>query len=160
MGDAGVQQLLYLMDQAFDGNRDHSLLSNLGSVGEDDWLWLPPGGGRSIFDLVQHVGECKFVYANHAFGDASMRWDRPDTVPSVERDAPRPEVIEWLQSGQDRLKEGVAALPDDSELLRKRPANWGLSYETRWLINVMIQHDLYHSGEVNHIRALKQNNDR
>ena len=160
MGDAGVQQLLHLMDEAFEGNGDHSLLANLRSVREDDWLWVPPGGARTIFDLVRHVGECKYVYANHAFGDASMRWDRRGTVPSVDRDTPTTAVIEWLQSGQRGLREDVAALPDDGELLRPRRANWGRSYETRWLINVMIQHDLYHAGEINHIRALKQNNDR
>src|SRR3990172_1734052 len=89
---AAIEQLLYLMDQAFQGQGAlegaHSFLSNLGSVGDDDWLWLPPGGGRCIFDIVAHVGECKYVYDSHAFGDGSMRWDRPGTVPAVERGAP------------------------------------------------------------------------
>ena len=31
--------------------------------------------------------------------------------------------------------------------------------ETRWLISAMIEHDLYHSGEINHVRALLQGND-
>jgi hypothetical protein len=86
MGESGVEQLLYLLDEAFEGNEEHSLLANLRTVAPDDWLWLPAGGGRSIFDLVRHVGECKYVYENHAFGDGSMRWDSPATVPTVERD--------------------------------------------------------------------------
>jgi len=32
--------------------------------------------------------------------------------------------------------------------------------ETRWLIGVMIEHDLYHAGEINHLRALRHGNDR
>jgi len=27
--------------------------------------------------MVAHVGACKYVYENHAFGDASLRWDDP-----------------------------------------------------------------------------------
>jgi hypothetical protein len=68
MGRSGVEQLLYLLDEAFEGSEEHSLLGNLRTVTPDDWLWLPAGGGRSIFDLVRHVGECKYVYQNHAFG--------------------------------------------------------------------------------------------
>ena len=160
MGDSSIQQLLYLMDEAFEGNDSHSLLANLRSVHDDDWLWRPPDGSRSIFDIVQHVGEAKYVYDNHAFGDGSMRWDRPGTIPSVARDTAPAAIVEWLRDGQGRLRASVAALADDEELLRRRRANWGQEYETRWLINVMIQHDLYHAGEINHIRALCQGTDR
>ena len=88
MTRAGIEQLLYLMDQSFEGNDDHSLLSNLRSVRDDDWTWLPAGGGRSIFEHVQHIGECKYVYENHAFGDGSMHWTKPATVPRAARCPP------------------------------------------------------------------------
>jgi hypothetical protein len=29
---------------------------------------------------------------------------------------------------------------------------------TRWIVSSKIQHDLYHTGEINHIRALRQRN--
>jgi hypothetical protein len=32
--------------------------------------------------------------------------------------------------------------------------------ETRWIIKSMIEHDLYHAGEINRMRALRQENDR
>jgi hypothetical protein len=32
--------------------------------------------------------------------------------------------------------------------------------ETRWIISVMIQHDLYHAGEINHVRSLLSGDDR
>jgi hypothetical protein len=160
MSRAAIEQYLYLMDEAFEGNREHCLLANLRSVPADGWSWLPPSGGRSVFDIVLHVGACKFVYENHAFGDGSMRWDRPGTVPTIQRDTPPAAIIDWLQAGQQALKDSVAALADDGELMKPRRANWGQLHETRWLINVMIQHDLYHGGEINHIRALHQSNDR
>jgi hypothetical protein len=40
-----------------------------------------------------------------------------------------------------------------------RPGLWGDQHETRWLITQVIQHDLYHAGELNHIRALRHKND-
>ena len=159
MSDAGIQQLLFLLDEAFEGNREHALLNNLRSVGDDEWLWLPPGGTRTVYDIVQHVGECKYVYDDHAFGGGTIRWDRPDSVPTIDRETERNDVVDWLRDGQRRLREHIAALGDDAELERPRRANWGEEYETRWLIGVMIAHDLYHGGEINHIRALHQGND-
>ena len=50
-------------------------------------------------------------------------------------------------------------LLDDAELLRHRMTNWGELKETCWIIAVMIQHDLYHAGEISHLRALHQQND-
>ena len=58
MTSPGVEQLLYLMDEAFEGSKEHALMNNLRSVPDGDWLWTPPGGERSVFDIVQHVGEC------------------------------------------------------------------------------------------------------
>jgi hypothetical protein len=57
--------------------------------------------------------------------------------------------------GHERLRSGIAALADDAELLRLRRTNWGELRETRWIIVVvsMIQHDLYHAGEINHLRS-------
>ena len=157
---SSIEQYLYLMDEAFDVPGNHPLLANLRSLAGDDWLWAPPGGERTIFQIVQHVGECKYVYDNHAFGDGSMRWDRPGTIPSVEPGTDPAGIVEWLREGHRRLRDNVAALEDDGELVQPRRANWGQSYETRWLVNAMIQHDLYHGGEINHIRALRQGNDR
>jgi hypothetical protein len=64
----------------------------------------------------------------------------------------------WLTEGQRRLRTSVAVLGDE-DLLRLRRAPWGELAETRWLISVMIEHDLYHAGEINHLRALHQETD-
>jgi hypothetical protein len=161
MSRVALDQLLYLMDEAFDAEgHEHSLLANIRSVKEDDWTWVPPGAGRSISEIVAHVGICKYVYDNHAFGDASMRWDRPRSLPGIRPDASIDEVVMWLREGQRMLRTSVDGLQSDEELLKLRASNWGQMYETRWLISVMIEHDLYHAGEINHIRALRQGNDR
>ena len=149
------------MDEAFDAEgHEHSFLANLRSLKDDDWEWMPTGGGRPIFEIVYHVGICKYVYDNHAFGDASMRWDHPRSLPGIRPDSSPDEVIAWLREGQRVLRGSVAALESDDELLKLRRSNWGQEYETRWLISVMVEHDLYHAGEINHIRALHHGDDR
>jgi hypothetical protein len=63
--------------------------------------------------------------------------------------------------GHERLRSGIAVLADDAELLRPRRTNWGELRETRWVIVVtMIQHDLYHAGEINHLRSPHQGKDQ
>jgi hypothetical protein len=159
---AGIEQLLYMMDRSFTTDTSfgtwHSFLINLADVNEDDWQWLPENGERSIFEIVQHVGETTYVYDSCAFGDGSLHWHK-GSVPTIEPETPRDEVVRWLQDGQQRLRDHVAALQDDSELTVLRPGLWNDEHETRWLITQVIQHDLYHAGELNHIRALSHRND-
>ena len=81
MSRAGVELLLFLMDGAFEANEWHSLMGNLRTVSEDDWVWVPSPGRRSIGDIVWHVGGAKCMYDNHAFGDARMTWDNPSLAP-------------------------------------------------------------------------------
>src|SRR5436853_583974 len=151
MTTATISQLVYLLDEAFQGPDWHSLLGNLRSLTPEDWSWVPPGGERSIRDIVQHVGSCKFMYHNHAFGDATLTWDAP-LVEGGDALAALAPAIEWLREGQERLRHSIAAL-DDGELLRPRMTNWGELKETRWIVAVLLQHDLYHAGEINHIRS-------
>jgi uncharacterized damage-inducible protein DinB len=162
MARAAVDELLYMMDEAFDPERGHdgqSLLPNLVTVSEEAWCERPAGGSRSIRDIVLHVGACKYVYDNYAFGDATLRFDSRLVDPWPGTEPHMAEVIEWLWGGHRRVRHHVAEL-EDEQLAAVRKASWGGEYPTRWLINVMIQHDLYHAGEINHIRSLLLRDDR
>jgi hypothetical protein len=153
-----VSQLVYLLDEAFQGTAWHSVLANLHSVTLEDWLWVPSGGQRSIRDIVRHIGRVKYMAHNRAFGDAQLSWDDP-LVEGHEALSTIAEATVWLREGHARLRESIAVL-DDAELLRPRLTNYDELKETRWIITVtMIQHDLYHAGEINHLRALHQQND-
>jgi hypothetical protein len=165
MSRAGIEQLLYMMDGAFEGDGTsgggdwHSLLVNLQACREPDWHWLPADGRRSIIELAIHTGACKFVYGSHLAGDTAVHWDRAGTIPQLNGE-PSPEVaIAYLREGQDYLRSRLVALDDDEQLLvmRTTPQYW--QREARWLVKTMIEHDLYHGGEINHIRALAQRND-
>lgn len=154
-----ISQLLSLLDDAFEGSAWHSLVGNLRSLTPEDWLWVPPGGQRSIHDIVRHVGGSKFMYHDYAFGSATLTWNDP-LVDGTDELASGTTALEWLRAGQERLRTCIAALDNDTELRRLRQTNWGERKETGWLIAVLIEHDLYHAGEINHLRSLRQGTDR
>jgi hypothetical protein len=160
-GRTAVETLVWLVEDAFEGDPGHSLLANLREVREEDWQVVPVGGGRSIADIVEHVGWCKWMYEDYAFGTASLRGDRPPMAPADgEHYRPLEELLAWLKEGHGRWLASVKALVDDSELERERLTNWGEWLPTRTIIRMMIAHDLYHAGEINHLRSIQQGTDK
>lgn len=156
-----VDTLAWLIEEAFDGDPSHSLLANLNDLREEDWTATPGSGGRSIADILEHVGWSKWMYEDYAFGTASLRGDVPPLVPAGgARSRPHDELLPWLTEGHRRWLASVRALADDHELDRERLTNWGERLPTRVIIRIMIAHDLYHAGEINHLRALLQSTDR
>ena len=61
MGNTAVQQMLYLLNQAFDASGEHALLSNLNSVKDDEWRWLPAGGRSIIQHDLYHAAEINHI---------------------------------------------------------------------------------------------------
>jgi hypothetical protein len=62
------------------------------------------------------------------------------------------------RDGAGRLRASVEALTDE-QLDEPRMTNWGEEMLARWVVQVMVEHDLYHAGEINHIRSLSQRTD-
>ena len=154
-----VDEIVYLLEEAFSGtgieetNEGQALLMNLATVDEARWHAVPPGGSRTIASIALHVGTCKVMYAEYAFGPGRMRWDDPSLRPWPVGEEPMPETIAWLKDTHARFVDHVRALRDD-ELGAPRMANWGEPMQTRWLIKTIIEHDTYHAGEINHIRSI------
>ena len=156
-----IETLAWLIEDAFDGDPDLSLLANLRNLQEKDWTAAPTGGNRSIAEILEHVGWAKWMYEDYAFGTASMRGDKPPLIPAGGTSSrPVAELIVWLTDGHNRWLNSVRNLADDSELDRERLTNWGDKLPTRRIIRIMIAHDFYHAGEINHIRAILQGTDR
>jgi uncharacterized damage-inducible protein DinB len=156
-----VDTLTGLIHDAYEGDPEHSLLANLREVTERDWYALLPGGGRSIADILEHVGWCKWMYEDYAFGPGGLRGDQPPLIPPAgARARPRAELLAWLAEGHRRWLASVKALRDDAELDRERLTNWGEPLPTRVIVRIMIAHDLYHAGEINHLRATLGGTDR
>jgi len=165
-GRSAILALLDLMDEAFDGHgadpssESQALIPNLGSVPSDAWTTLPDGARRSIADIAIHVGACKIMYDDYAFGSASLRFATPAVEPWAPAAAPQADVVAWLMAAQATLTGHIRDLPDDAELDRERLTNWGDRWATRAIIGAMITHDAYHAGEINHLRSLLGGDDR
>jgi uncharacterized damage-inducible protein DinB len=162
----GIDALLFLMDEAFRGagieasNESQALLPNLRSVPDDGWHAVPEGLSRSIEAIAIHVGACKVMYDDYAFGTASLQFATPEVEPWTEGRTEMHEVLPWLEQIHDRLAGHVAALGDDADLEAPRRTNWGEQRPTRWIVAAMITHDAYHAGEINHLRSLLGPDDR
>jgi uncharacterized damage-inducible protein DinB len=159
-GRVALDTLCWLIEDAFEGDLSQSLIKNLADIREDDWNAIPPGGGRSIADILEHVGWCNWMYEDYAFGTASLRGDRPPLIPEGGASSrPIEELLIWLKMGHQKWLSSVRLLADDAELERERLTNWGEWMKTRTIIRIMIGHDYYHAGEINHLRSRLQGND-
>ncbi|HET6595668.1 MAG TPA: DinB family protein [Anaerolineales bacterium] len=156
-----IDTLTWLIEEAFDGDPSLSLLANLRDLREEDWTATRAESGRSITDILEHIGWSKWMYEDYAFGTASLQGDQPPLIPEGgARSRPRAELLAWLTEGHRRWLDSVRALADDNELDRERLTNWGERLPTRDIIRILIAHDFYHAGEINHLRALLQQTDR
>jgi uncharacterized damage-inducible protein DinB len=149
------------LEAAYRADPFHAFRKNIESVLPEEWDLDPSkasvqkDGGLgpdelSICDQALHAGGAKFMYANRIFGKADIDW--PDIQPPASRDMPA--VLAWLDEGHRALAEGLASLQDDTVLLGERPAPWRLPVRIEALLGIVINHDLYHSGEINRQRAL------
>jgi len=145
-------------DSAFDGQHWHAVMRNLGSLRDDDWDWKPPGGERTIRQIVRHIGKCKLMFANQLFGDATRSWDDPEVNGAGRSDGSVEEAVAWLREAHAAFRDGIAGCTDD-DLAMTPDGYWGKPRELQWSIEVMVQHDVYHAGEINHIRAMRHGND-
>lgn len=136
----------------------HSLIRNLSTVRREDWDALPPGGGRTIHELVRHIGSGFPFYANHAFGDGTREWANKEVNGLLPGTTPE-EMIAWLRAAHGVFRNAVAELTDDQLDQLGMTFTDGPPWTTRRVIEIMIQHPLYHIGEINHLRALLQGND-
>jgi uncharacterized damage-inducible protein DinB len=165
MASPAVEALLYLMDEAFEGpgieesNESQALVTNLATVTEDQWQAKVSGVERTIAWMVIHLGTCKIMYDDYAFGSGTLFWDQPAVQPWPEDQAPMAETLAWLREAQARLRAHVAELRDE-DLDQSRKTNWGEERPTRWIVTAMITHDAYHAGEINHLRSLLSGDDR
>lgn len=152
-----VTTLVQLSENVFKGVEAYSLMANLSNLRDEDWNTAPPGGERSIADILEHVGSAKWMYQDYAFGSGKLS----DAVPPSgnAHSNPQEALLDWVKEGHHLWIAGLSALSNDSELERERPVFWGELLPTRNIVQIVIAHDTYHAGEINHIRALLQKND-
>ena len=153
-----IDLLIQLLDRAFSGG-EHALLDNLATVEEQAWARVPEGGDRSIREIVRHVGLFKYMYANHGFMDGDLDYSDPPATPDPVRLTTVDAAVDWLNDAHHYLMGCIRELTGDGELDVARKAHWGDLLPTFRIVEIVLQHDLYHAGEINRTRALLQNDD-
>jgi hypothetical protein len=147
-----------MLEQAYRTDPWSALRKNLASVKPEEWdvrpsEWSTEEFGTqpelSVCDIALHTG-AKYMYADRAFGDASLEWDTIKGPPSRSID----DVLTWLDEAHRLMMDGLAELEDDAQLEDECQAPWRTPMKRRALIAIITNHDLYHSGEVNRQRAL------
>lgn len=163
MARTAIDTLARSLDWAYRSDPFHALRRNVESVRPDEWdvtpaRWTVDEFGTqpelSISDLIRHVGGAKYMYANRTFGDETLEWTDIQPPPGD-----MPSMLDWLEAGHQELVRGLAALGDDTELVTPRSFPGGLSFPREGLLRVVINHDLYHAGEINRQRALLRGAD-
>lgn len=111
-----------------------------------EWTDPEPPPFCTIAHRLVHLGSCKVMYHDYAFGPATESWENlcPPTAESA---------IALLEDGQTRLMSAVASLVDD-DLSSERLTNWGERWPTWQILWTMVHHDLRHGNEIAVIRDL------
>lgn len=154
-----VEAYKVLTEHAYSGDANHSVLGNLANVTDDDWLWAPSPEGRTIADIVEHIGSGKYGYHSAMFGDGSYVAGGADQKFAAHPGRERGEMMTWLQRAHEMLLEGIAGL-SDADLERPPRGDKFQGMQLQHLIYIGVVHDLYHAGELNHLRSIAQGNDR
>lgn len=149
-----VDKLLYLQKRAFESSPWHSLKAALANIGETEFLWIPPKHqgfpwmNGSIRDIVYHVSGDKLVQVSAALGGGEITWENVGLGK-----ADIGSMMSQLTSSHSVV---VNALKMQSEnTLSEKVTSWGgkkLSAEELFLM--LIEHDLYHAGQIRYIRNL------
>jgi uncharacterized damage-inducible protein DinB len=133
--------------RAFDGSAWHgpALLELLKHVDAATAAAKPLPKVHSIWELVLHVAAWDGA-VRHRLGGEKLQLSAAENFPRV----PRPTEAAWREAVQrtkrahDALVKAVAALPDTR--LRERVP--GKRYDLYHMLNGLVQHELYHAGQI------------
>jgi DinB superfamily len=99
-----------------------------------------------------HVGECKIMYHEYAFGAGKLTWPEIDSAHDASA------AIAQLEEGHALLVADLHALASDA-LERPVLTNWGEEWPAWRVFWTMIHHDVHHGAEIGALRDLYRAND-
>jgi predicted metal-dependent hydrolase len=117
-----------------------SVEANLEGLTEEEAQWAPATVGRTIRDLMIHLGVGKVVSANRCFGDGALAFSA----------VAAPQAWRKLEAWLVALREPLGFLRD--EQLAEPRAMFGGTLSIEHIIEASIEHDFYHAGEINRLR--------
>ena len=141
-----IQRIQDQLRRAFEGEAWHgpSLMELLEGVDAARAAARPLPRAHSIWEIVLHIAACEDEARRRIEGDAVE--PALEAWPPVHNsdEAAWREAIAVLTRGQEALRRSIAKL-DDTGLGARAP---GKEYDIYVLLHGVIQHDLYHAGQI------------
>lgn len=142
--------LVDLAERAFSKSPWHSLIAALDGISDAAFNHVPdkhggfPWMNGSVRDIVYHVAGDKLVQLDQAYGDGTMNWEN---VP-IDKDG---NLIDQLKASQTALTNAIRSAND----VTKKVSSWGgKRMPAHDFFLMLIEHDLYHAGQIRYIRNL------
>jgi uncharacterized damage-inducible protein DinB len=142
-----TDRILDQMDRAYSGDAWHGppLMQVLAGVSADDASAHPIPGAHSIWEIVQHLTSWKAISQRRLFGEPIRVPTELDWPPVRETsDAAWQRALEKLSENHAGLRNVTARFSEDQ--LQGKAA--GPDYTCYQVLHGMIQHDLYHAGQI------------
>jgi uncharacterized damage-inducible protein DinB len=142
-----VARILDQMDRAFSGDAWHgpSLMSLLDGLPAEDASKHAVANAHSIWELVHHIAAWNAIVKQRLEGEPVEITTERDWPPVWEVSEPSwKRALESLAESRSRLRQVAMALRDD-QLDEKIGATTVSRYE---ILHGIIQHDLYHAGQI------------
>jgi DinB superfamily len=155
-GDARIELLLEMLDQAFDRKGWHgtTLRGALRGVTAGDALWRPGPERHNIWELAVHAAYWKYAVRRRLTGDAIGSFARAPSnwplVPATADSAAWRLDIRLLEQEHRLLRDAVRTLPPARLAARSPQGVWTNAEE----IHGIAAHDLYHTGQIQLIKKL------
>ena len=158
MADPRIDLLLEILDQAFDRKGWHgtTLRGALRGITAEAALWRPAPARHNIWELTVHAAYWKYAVRRRLMGDAIGSFSRKPSnwplVPSEADPTAWKQDIRLLENEHRLLREAVRTLPPAKLEARSPQGVWTNAEE----IHGIAAHDLYHTGQIQLIKKLRQ----
>ena len=133
---------------------DHLLAAGSDAEWFSDEAWdgktfvtFDPSPFTTIAWRLVHLGSCKVMYHEHAFGERRDLWAELTGKHTVA------DAIAMFEDGQGRLIGALQDL-DDADITKTVLTNWGEEWPAWRIFSAMAEHDLQHGAEIGCIRDL------
>lgn len=142
-----IERILDQMDRAFSGDAWHgpSLAALLDCVSAEEAAKRPISQAHTIWEIVHHISAWNGIVQRrladeHVEATPEMDWPAPPFA----SEAAWKRTLESLRESRQRLRRTVEQLQDAR--LDEKPSG---SRDSRYiLVHGLIQHDLYHAGQI------------
>ena len=142
-----VERIVDQLRRAYEGEAWHGppLKQILAGVTAEQAARRPVTNAHTIWELVLHISVWESIVRRRLAGEAFEPSPEQDWPPVGDTsEAAWKKALAELERGHLQLRQSISALTDD-QLKNKAP---GKDYSLYGMLHGVIQHDLYHAGQV------------